>query len=332
MKPIRLGIVGPGLIWDNAHRDVVLSMPDAFRIVAFSARSEGTLSKAHSQVPTAALFLDYRELLASEDVEAVMLLTPIPLNGRLTIEALEAGKMVFVEKPLATSLREGRRIRHEEQTSGLPVYVLEQAPYAPLWSRVAESIAAGRIGEPVTYEKVKHVYLDPIEDQTPGYGKTDWRIRTTFPIGNLFDGGIHDLAVHAKLFGQPRRLRAWGQSLRDGFGEYDHVSIAFEYESGLLGYFSHSAYLGGRRNYFTIRGSDGLIHVADHEAVIEPKRGHIEHLPPDQTSSHAHMWRLLATAAQNGDVAPYSTSDALREIGVLERIADSLHGEKEIGL
>jgi predicted dehydrogenase len=332
MKQIRLGIVGPGLIWDNAHRDVVLSMSDEFRIVAFSARTEQTLSKAHAQMPEASAFDDYRKLLDSDNVDAVVLLTPIPLNGRLTLEALEAGKMVFVEKPFAMSSEEGRRIRALEQSSGLPVYVLEQAPYAPLWDRVAESIAAGKIGEPVTYEKAKHVFLDAAEDQTPGYGNTDWRIQTRFPIGNLFDGGVHDLAVHAKLFGQPKRLRARGRNLREGFGDYDLVSIIFEYTGGLIGYFGHSAYLGGRRNYFTIRGTEGLIHLTNREAVIESKRGQTEEFATSDPSPHSQMWSALAVSARNAEQAPYSSFDALRDVSVLERIADSLRAEKEVDL
>ena len=110
MEPVKLAVVGPGLIWDNAHRDVLLSMPEHFKIVAFLARRESTLSKAHKQVPCAQLFTNYEELLASPAVDAGVLLTPIPVNGPMTVQALEAGKPVFVEKPFATSSREGQRV------------------------------------------------------------------------------------------------------------------------------------------------------------------------------------------------------------------------------
>jgi myo-inositol 2-dehydrogenase/D-chiro-inositol 1-dehydrogenase len=328
--PITLGVVGPGLIWDNAHRDVLLSLTASFEVTAFLARSDSTLSKAHAQVSSASLYQDYDAFLAAPEVEAVVLLTPIPQNARMTIQALEAGKTVFVEKPFAVSVEEGNKVLDASARAGTPVYVLEQAPYAHLWDQVGEVIRAGRIGTPATYEKVRHVFLDPEEDQSGGYGTTDWRIDTTFPIGNFFDGGVHDLAVHAKLFGSPARLRAWGNSFRAAFGEFDHVSTVFRYDSGLTGFFSHSAYLGGRRNYFTIRGTEGLIHIDERGAFLESKRGTRESMPTDPESPHEQMWRELANAAAAGAPAPYSLEHAARDLSLLERIDASLHRNAEV--
>ncbi len=328
--PIRLGVVGPGLIWDNAHRDVLLALPSSFEVTAFLARSDSTLSKAHGQVPSASLYHDYGAFLEAPEIDAVVLLTPIPQNAPMTIRALEAGKAVFVEKPFAVSVAEGNKVRDASARAGTPVYVLEQAPYAQLWDRVGEIIRAGRIGTPATYEKVRHVFLDTDEDQSGGYGTTGWRIDTTFPIGNFFDGGVHDLAVHAKLFGSPARLRAWGNSFRPAFGEFDHVSTVFRYESGLTGFFSHSAFLGGRRNYFTIRGTEGLIHIDEAGAFLESKRGASETIPADAASAHEQMWRALADSAASGVTPPYSLEHAARDLSLLEHIAASLHRQAEV--
>ncbi|MFO7782786.1 MAG: Gfo/Idh/MocA family oxidoreductase [Spirochaetia bacterium] len=329
-SPIKLGVVGPGLIWDNAHRDVLLSLTSSFEVAGFLARSDITLSKAHAQVPSATLYHDYDAFLAAPEIEAVVLLTPIPQNAPMTVRALEAGKTVFVEKPFAVSVAEGDTVLDASSRAGTPVYVLEQAPYAQLWNRVGEIIRAGRVGTPATYEKVRHVFLDPHEDQSGGYGKTDWRIDTTFPIGNFFDGGVHDLAVHAKLFGSPAQLRAWGNNFRPGFGEFDHVSTLFRYESGLTGFFSHSAFLGGRRNYFTIRGTEGLIHIDETGPFLESKRGTRENIPTDPESPHEQMWRALADAAAAGAPAPYTLEHAARDLSLLEHIGASLHRNAEV--
>ncbi|MFP4612124.1 MAG: Gfo/Idh/MocA family protein [Spirochaetaceae bacterium] len=330
MKPLALGVVGPGLIWDNAHRDILLSMPEHFAITAFCARSESTLAKAHRQQPTATLFQDYQELLEDERLDGVVLLTPIPLNAPMTIRALEAGKAVFVEKPFATSLAEGRDVIEASRRAALPVYVLEQAPYATIWDSINDVIHSGRIGMPATYEKLRHVYLDAGNDQTSGYGTTDWRITTRFPIGNLFDGGVHDLAVHAKLFGSPERLRSWGRRFRPEYGEYDVVSTLFRYPDGLIGYFSHSALLGGRRNFFTIRGTEGLIHATDEITTLESKWGTHEAIADGGLTPHQEMWRVLAETARTGGSAPYSLADAGRELALLESIAKSLHDAVEV--
>lgn len=328
--PIKLGVVGPGLIWDNAHRDVLLSLTSSFEVAAFLARSDATLSKAHAQVPSASLYHDYDEFLSAPEIDAVVLLTPIPQNAPMTVRALEAGKAVFVEKPFAVSVTEGNKVLEASARAGMPVYVLEQAPYAQLWDRVGENIRTGGIGTPATYEKIRHVFLDPDEDESGGYGTTAWRIDTTFPIGNFFDGGVHDLAVHAKLFGSPAHLRAWGNSFRPAFGEFDHVSTVFRYESGLTGFFSHSAFLGGRRNYFTIRGTEGLIHIDEGGAFLESKRGTIDNIAADPASAHEQMWQALAASAASGTTAPYSLQHAARDLALLEHIAASLHRDGEV--
>ena len=109
MEPIRLGIVGPGLIWENRHRPTLSKLGDLYKIAAFSATSETSRQKVEHDYPGLAFFKDYRELAAWPEIDAVVVLTPIPLNAPVALAALRAGKSVFLEKPMARTLAEGRK-------------------------------------------------------------------------------------------------------------------------------------------------------------------------------------------------------------------------------
>ena len=61
----RLGIIGPGLIWYNSHRDIVRALSDRFTVAAFSARSDASRRKAAADFPDAVIHSDYRDLITT---------------------------------------------------------------------------------------------------------------------------------------------------------------------------------------------------------------------------------------------------------------------------
>ncbi|MHB1317135.1 MAG: Gfo/Idh/MocA family oxidoreductase, partial [Anaerolineae bacterium] len=72
MAPIRLGLVGFGLIWDQEHEPIVSQMTGTFRIVALSASSERSAAKAAAKYPGIPFTRDYHELVTRPDVDAVV--------------------------------------------------------------------------------------------------------------------------------------------------------------------------------------------------------------------------------------------------------------------
>jgi predicted dehydrogenase len=184
MKPLRLGIVGPGLIWENSHRSVLDRMSDHFAISAFSASSERSRQKVARDYPEALFFRDYHELAASPAVDAVVVLTPIALNAPVAMAALRAGKDVFMEKPMARSAEEARELARVAREAGRRVFVLEQSAYRP-WGPVLDVLHSGEIGDLVMFDRTAHDLFDATDHPVRGYGTTDWRIHPEFPLGTL---------------------------------------------------------------------------------------------------------------------------------------------------
>ena len=330
MEPIRLGIVGPGLIWENAHRPALESLePGTYDLRAFSGRSEESRAKVARDYPGAAFFHDYHDLVAQDDVDAVVVLTPIALNAPVAMAALAAGKDVYLEKPMASSLEEALRLAQLAEESGHQVYILEQSAYRAVYDAARERIQAGAIGEPVAYERASHGLFDAGDHSVRGYGQTAWRRQPDFPLGTLFDGGHHQIAALAEILGAPTAVVAHGRGLRPEYGEYDVVLMLFEHPGDLRGVFSYSDYLGGGRNYMLVRGTEGLLSIEGRRMTLSDRKGNASPVEVPEDHAHRRMWRAIADctrARREGagrDVRCYGLQEGLRELRTLDAIARS---------
>ena len=106
MKPIKLGVIGLGLIWIRAHKPILATLKDVFEPVAFCDVSEQRRAETAREFPDATIVPDYQSLLKLPEIDAVLVLTPIGLNTTIARAALEAGKAVIMEKPIARSVAE----------------------------------------------------------------------------------------------------------------------------------------------------------------------------------------------------------------------------------
>jgi predicted dehydrogenase len=96
--------------------------------------------------PKAATFRDYRELLARKDIHAVLIASPDHWHVPMTIDAMAAGKDVYVEKPLTHKMSEGRAILEAQARHKRVVQVGTQQRSMPHIVRARELVAAGRLG------------------------------------------------------------------------------------------------------------------------------------------------------------------------------------------
>src|SRR5258708_20787727 len=104
MAPIRLGVIGMGLIWLRVHKPILATLKDTFEPIAFCDVSEQRRAATAQEFPDAKVLSDYQSLLALPEVDAVLVLTPLALNQPVALAALLAGKHVIMEKPIARSL------------------------------------------------------------------------------------------------------------------------------------------------------------------------------------------------------------------------------------
>lgn len=314
---MRLGIVGPGLIWEKRHEGALQKLTDTFTVTAFCASSERHKAEALSHYPKAAFVTDYEAFVKRDDIDAVVVLTPIELNAPVSLTALRAGKDVFLEKPMAHSLALGQELTETAAKLGRRLWILEQDGYDPRWLKIRDLINAGEIGEMTMFDYVIHWPLDTGALSRGGYGDTAWRIKPAYPLGAILDGGHHNVATLSTILGQPKWVFASGESLRDEFGTYDHILAQFGYNTKLHGTFSHSAFLSESRNYLNFRGTTGLIAVDGNNLVIERGEGKSTTIEIAPYEIHELMWNHFAQCIAENREPSYTYSQGFGDLSVL---------------
>lgn len=323
MASKRLGVIGAGLIWMRVHQPILATMTDVFEPVAFADTDPQRRDRAARAFPHAQVVSDFRSLLALPEVEAVLVLTPIALNAPVALAALRAGKDVIMEKPIARSVAEGRALLAEARRSGRQLFVTEQIAYRQEEQLLAHLLASGAIGEPITWQRVLHLDGDTAQGALR-YDTTPWRKNPDFPLGTLFDGGVHLIASLSQVFGPPVAVAATGRHLRPEYGPYDQVTVLFQYYSGLNGALSHSTYLPPLHNHFRIYGTTGAISVEAQQITLHAPGQPEQNIARPSENSYLRMWQALAGAVRTGSPPCYAAEHALRDVAILEAIDRSI--------
>lgn len=149
MEPLRYGIVGVGQIATQGHIPELRALEEA-RLVAVATRSAATRSRLrHELRDLQGVYGSFDDLLRDDTVEAVLIATPNWLHTEQLIAALDAGKHVFVEKPIGTNADEIERAKAAVRAApGRVVQVGHELRSSSLMQTVRGILTSGEIGEP----------------------------------------------------------------------------------------------------------------------------------------------------------------------------------------
>jgi predicted dehydrogenase len=143
--PLRLGVIGAGWFASRRHCPDILQHPET-ALSALCRRDPAELQKLAAHFNVEHCFTDYRALIHSGLVDAVVICSPHHLHYEHTLAALEQGLHVLLEKPITIDPAEGRRLVELAAERGLALVVGQNPPY---WSHcrfLREQIAAGTLG------------------------------------------------------------------------------------------------------------------------------------------------------------------------------------------
>ncbi|MEA2528452.1 MAG: hypothetical protein QOG89_96 [Thermomicrobiales bacterium] len=234
-QPIRLGIIGTGLAVEQLHWPALKRMPDRFRTVAFCdvERSSAEHFSQYSGVPMDAYTADYHDLLRRNDVDAVLISLPIPLNLPVTRAALEAGKHVICEKPSGANLAEGREFvelaaRHPERT----VLIAENWFYRDDLRLARSLLDEGTIGR---VHLVAWRYVTQLVPRTGQFSGTPWRHHAEYEGGPHLDGGVHHIAELRLLCGDADRVSGEIQDANAIFDGPSDLVLTLRFVGGAAG-------------------------------------------------------------------------------------------------
>jgi predicted dehydrogenase len=142
-RPVRIGFVSAGMMAQVGHLPFYLDDPRC-EVVGI-VESRPSLIEALSPVVGAEVFVDdHRALFARDDVDAVVLCTPRPATGPVTLEALAAGKHVLAEKPMAHTAEQAETLVRQAEASGVHYSVGYMKRFDPGIETAARTLARTR--------------------------------------------------------------------------------------------------------------------------------------------------------------------------------------------
>jgi predicted dehydrogenase len=308
---LRLGFIGVGNRGDQLldaflkHQDMqVAAICDVYRpYLEAAARKAGG---------SPALFSDHRALLDSKEVDAVVIATPDHWHALMTIDACRAGKDVYIEKPLALTIAEGRKMVEAARRADRVVQVGIQRRSSEVCRRAAELVRSGGLGK-VTVAKSYHV----LNETPPGIGKgapgeppagLDWdrwlgpapavpysptrahykfRWFYDYSGGQLTNFGTHYLDQIQWSLGKsaPRSVTAVGGKLAidDDREIPDTMEVIWMYEGGTLVTFSQYNATGAPSNAkgseMEFRGSLGTLYLGYQGLEVVPEKVRLHPVP-----------------------------------------------------
>ncbi|HVJ86282.1 MAG TPA: Gfo/Idh/MocA family oxidoreductase [Caulifigura sp.] len=226
-SPLRFGLIGYGA-WGKHHADSIAKTPGA-KLVAIAARSENSAKLARETYPEVAAYTDYRDLLKRDDIDAIDIVLPSHLHFEVASAALESGRHVLLEKPMATTVADCDRLIDIAAKKNRLLAIGHELRLSSLWGLVKNMIDDGFIGAPL-YALVE-LSRNPYRTGADG-----WRYDIT-RVGNwILEEPIHffDLARwYLSASGNPVSVYANANSRQAGHPELqDNFSAIMKFEKG----------------------------------------------------------------------------------------------------
>ena len=269
--PIRLGIIGTGLALERLHWPALRDLPERYTIAAFADTARGPAERfaAYSGASLAEYVADYRELLRRDDVEAVLVLVPIPLNLPITRDCLEAGKHVICEKPAGGDLAEGREfLALAGRFPDRALLVAENWFYRDDLRLARQLLDGGAIGRPHLASWRMASQLVPREGQ---FSITPWRVSPGYRGGAHLDGGIHHIAALRLLCGDVARVHGEVQDANATTGGPSDLTLTLRFASGAIGGYTATypdIAIPAETNELRLYGTEAVMTLADQRVRI----------------------------------------------------------------
>lgn len=204
MKEIRIGVIGAGFI-GRVHLERFGAL-DGVRLAGLSDMAPELATAAASKYGVEKLYPSAEALIESDEIDAVVVAVPNKHHAPLTVRALERGKHVLVEKPMALNGEAAREIVDAGKRAGVTLMVAHQMRWLPEPQLAKRMVEAGELGD--VYNAKCGMWR---RKNIPGWGS--WFTRMAESGGGpMIDIGVHVLDMAMWLLGNPRPSTVFGST------------------------------------------------------------------------------------------------------------------------
>ncbi|MCE5216088.1 Gfo/Idh/MocA family oxidoreductase [bacterium] len=226
---LRYACVGAGLQGEG-HIKIIAALPNT-ELLAVCDVNEERAKAAAERYGAARALANYEEVLADPTVEAVSIALPDHLHREAAVKALQAGKHVLLEKPMATSVTDAQAIYDAQQASGKTLMVNQSNRWMSSFWSTHEMLEAGRFGDPMyVYARLNNTIYVPTK-------MLSWSANTRLPFWLI----THRYDIARWYFGsEAKRVNAVSRSVvlkGMGIDTPDFYQATVEFENGCVGNF-----------------------------------------------------------------------------------------------
>lgn len=267
--PVRFALAGFGA-WGKFHAQAIHNNSDA-ELVAITVPSDVSRAEAARLYPAARIFSDGQEMIAACECDVVDIVTPNFTHRDLAIAALQAGRSVLLEKPMATTLADCRAIAQAAAASRGQLAIGHELRLSSQWGEIKRLLERGIIGDPqyVLVELSRKPYRP---------GASGWRYDDDRVGSWVLEEPIHffDLARwYLAPCGDPYELVAYANSRDPARPQlFDNFSAMFRYHNGSYAVVSQTLAAFEHHQTVKVSGTQGAIWAAWSGALdrtLEPK-------------------------------------------------------------
>ena len=210
-KTIRVGVIGVGQI-GKKHLETYLSIPEV-KVVAIAGHDPDRTQRVAQDFNVQNWTTDFHELLARDDIEAVSVCLHNNLHRDATVSALEAGKHVYCEKPMAGSFRDAETMLSISRRTGKMLSIQLSTLFKSETKAAKAVIDEGWLGKPYFAQSANsrrrgRPYVD-------GYGAPAFVQKDQAGGGAVYDTGVYQIANLLYLMNNPGVLRVSGRTYQE---------------------------------------------------------------------------------------------------------------------
>ncbi len=263
---VKVGVIGLGA-WGKEIVTTLAKMP-GFQVTAICDTYEAFLNRAAKIATNAKTFSDYKQLLASPDVEAVVVATPTHLHKEIVLAAIQADKHVYCEAPIASSIDDAKAIALAGQGSKRIFQVGLQGRTNPLYEHITKFVKSGCMGTVAAAHAQcnKRQSWRKMAPNPEREKEMNWRLSKDTSAGLVGELGVHNIdLVNWYLAALPVSVIGFGAiaGWNDGRDVPDTVQCVIEYPKNVRLVFSATCVSGFGGDYTLMQGDQSSLMLRD---------------------------------------------------------------------
>lgn len=329
-EPLRFGLIGCGRVAPR-HAESLSASPDA-TLAAVADIDEDRANRFALRFcadPTT----DYQRLLARPDIDVVSICTPSGLHAHMAMEAMQAGKHVIVEKPIALTVADADRLIAAARANGVKLCVVLQNRYNPPMQDLKRAVEGGLLGRLLLGNATVRWH------RSQDYYEDGWHGTWAMDGGALMNQSIHHIDALQWLMGRPQSVFAYTATLAHRMEAEDTGVAVIRFEGGALGSVEGSTVtypenLEGSVAIFGERGSVKVGGTALNRKVVWRIAGELaqasDPLPSDQVdppsvygASHGAVIADMVAAIREDREPRTNGSEARRSLMLVQAMYES---------